>query len=153
MTATDSRPTDAPTHDEFRAAAADFLAESVAAGVHCPGFGAIMLPALHDRARAWQRRVFEAGFAGIHWPVEYGGRGLDRSYTAIWSEECAKAGAAVPEPPGPDPGRRGDPAQRHARAEGDIPAAHLVGRDPVVPVVLRARRRVRSREPESDGGA
>ena len=25
------------------------------------------------------------------WPVEYGGRGLDRSYTAIWSEECAKA--------------------------------------------------------------
>ena len=93
MTATDSRPTDAPTHDEFRAAAADFLAESVAAGVHCPGFGAIMPPALHDRARAWQRRVFEAGFAGIHWPVEYGGRGLDRSYTAIWSEECAKARA------------------------------------------------------------
>ncbi len=91
MTATDSRPTDAPTHDEFRAAAAVFLAESVAAGVHCPGFGAIMPPALHDRARAWQRRVHEAGFAGIHWPVEYGGRGLDRSYTAIWSEECAKA--------------------------------------------------------------
>jgi alkylation response protein AidB-like acyl-CoA dehydrogenase len=33
----------------------------------------------------------EAGFAGIHWPVEYGGRVLDRSYTAFWSEECAKA--------------------------------------------------------------
>lgn len=81
----------APSHDEFRAAAAAFIADAVAAGEHCPGFGAIMPPALHDRARAWQRRVHEAGFAGIHWPVEYGGRGLDRSYTAIWSEECAKA--------------------------------------------------------------
>ena len=50
-----------------------------------------MPPALHDRARSWQRRVHEAGFAGIHWPVEYGGRGLDRSATAIWAEECARA--------------------------------------------------------------
>ena len=50
-----------------------------------------MPPALHDRARAWQRPVYESGFAGIHWPVEYGGRGLDRSHTAVWSEECAKA--------------------------------------------------------------
>ena len=95
MTATDptARATDAdtPTHDEFRASAARFLAEAVAAGQHCPAFGAIMPPAFHDRARAWQRRMHEAGYAGIHWPVEYGGRGLDRSYTAIWSEECAKA--------------------------------------------------------------
>jgi alkylation response protein AidB-like acyl-CoA dehydrogenase len=50
-----------------------------------------MPPAFHAPARAWQRRIYEAGYAGIHWPVEYGGRDLDRSYTAIWSEECAKA--------------------------------------------------------------
>ncbi|MAT04640.1 MAG: acyl-CoA dehydrogenase [Acidimicrobiaceae bacterium] len=82
-----------PTHEEFRSAAASFLAASIEAGDHCPAFGAIMPPALHDRARAWQRRVHEVGFAGIHWPVEYGGRGLDRSYTAVWAEECAKARA------------------------------------------------------------
>jgi alkylation response protein AidB-like acyl-CoA dehydrogenase len=95
MTATDPSPVDSdvegPTHDEFRVAAARFLADAVAADDHCPAFGAIMPPALHERARAWQRRTYEAGYAGIHWPVEYGGRGLDRSYTAIWSQECAKA--------------------------------------------------------------
>jgi alkylation response protein AidB-like acyl-CoA dehydrogenase len=77
--------------DTFRREAADYLATAVADDLHCPAFGAIMPPALHDRARAWQRRMFDAGYAGIHWPTEYGGRGLDRSYTAIWSEECAKA--------------------------------------------------------------
>src|SRR5205085_11099253 len=26
-------------------------------------------------ARWWQRRLFEGGWAGLHWPTEYGGRG------------------------------------------------------------------------------
>jgi alkylation response protein AidB-like acyl-CoA dehydrogenase len=81
---------DPPTLEEFRAHAERFLADSVAIDAHCPVFGAIMPPSLHDRARAWQRRMFDAGFAGIHWPGEYGGRGLSREYTAIWAEECAK---------------------------------------------------------------
>ncbi len=51
-----------------------------------------MPPALHEQARRWQRDLFDAGFAGIHWPPEYGGQGLARSYTAIWAEECARAG-------------------------------------------------------------
>jgi alkylation response protein AidB-like acyl-CoA dehydrogenase len=79
------------TPEQFRRDAAEFIAASVAADLHCPAFGAIMPPALHDRARAWQRRMFDHGFAGLHWPVEYGGRGLDRTSTAIWAEECAKA--------------------------------------------------------------
>jgi alkylation response protein AidB-like acyl-CoA dehydrogenase len=33
----------------------------------------------------------DAGFAGLHWPVEYGGRGLGRAHTAVWTEECARA--------------------------------------------------------------
>jgi alkylation response protein AidB-like acyl-CoA dehydrogenase len=82
---------DPPAPDEFRAEATAFLAGAVASDVHCPAFGAIMPPALHDRARTWQRRMHDAGFAGIHWPVSYGGRGLTREYTAIWAEECAKA--------------------------------------------------------------
>ncbi len=31
------------------------------------------------------------GFAGLHWPVEHGGRGLGRAHTAVWLEECARA--------------------------------------------------------------
>ena len=75
----------------FRALVAAFLAQSVEDGVACPGFGAILPPARHDRARAWQRWVVDAGFAGLHWPVEHGGRGLTRDHTAVWLEECARA--------------------------------------------------------------
>jgi alkylation response protein AidB-like acyl-CoA dehydrogenase len=38
-------------------------------------------PARHDWAArrawdtGWQRMLFEAGYAGINWPTEYGGRG------------------------------------------------------------------------------
>lgn len=43
--------------------------------------------------KAWQRRLFDAGWAGINWPTEYGGRGLSIVQQVIWLEEYAKAGA------------------------------------------------------------
>jgi alkylation response protein AidB-like acyl-CoA dehydrogenase len=42
---------------------------------------------------AWQRRQYDAGWAGIAWPQDYGGRGLSLIDQAIWYEECARAGA------------------------------------------------------------
>jgi alkylation response protein AidB-like acyl-CoA dehydrogenase len=42
---------------------------------------------------AWQRRQFEAGWAGISWPREYGGRGATLHEQLIWYEEYARAGA------------------------------------------------------------
>ncbi|HEY8547001.1 MAG TPA: acyl-CoA dehydrogenase family protein [Acidimicrobiales bacterium] len=81
--------------DDFRAAAVAFLERSKADGTACPAFGAILPPALHDRARAWQRRMFDNGFAGIHWPAEHGGRGLTREHNAAWLEECARAEVAA----------------------------------------------------------
>jgi alkylation response protein AidB-like acyl-CoA dehydrogenase len=47
-----------------------------------------------DEGVAWQRRLFDAGFAGIHWPTEFGGRGLSPEHNAAWQLECAIA--AVP---------------------------------------------------------
>ncbi|HYT10081.1 MAG TPA: acyl-CoA dehydrogenase [Mycobacteriales bacterium] len=44
-------------------------------------------------ARTWSRRLFDAGYAGLTWPVEYGGRGLPPTYQAIFLEEIAKADA------------------------------------------------------------
>ncbi len=41
----------------------------------------------------WQRRQFEGGWAGISWPVEYGGRGLSLVEQLIWYEEYALADA------------------------------------------------------------
>ena len=81
----------ASSQREFRDRAAAFLEAALANDEHCPAFGAIMPPRLHDRARAWQRRMHDGGFAALHWPIDYGGHGLPRDYTAIWTEECAKA--------------------------------------------------------------
>jgi alkylation response protein AidB-like acyl-CoA dehydrogenase len=43
--------------------------------------------------RQWQRMVFDAGYAGLTWPAQYGGQGLDERMRAIFSEECDRAGA------------------------------------------------------------
>ncbi len=77
--------------EAFRTAVSDFIAEAMNDGTACPAFGAILPPALHDRARAWQRRIADAGFAGLHWPTEVGGAGLTRDHAAIWADECARA--------------------------------------------------------------
>jgi len=41
--------------------------------------------------RDWQRRVHEAGWAGISWPKEYGGRGATLIEQAIFNEETVRA--------------------------------------------------------------
>lgn len=41
-------------------------------------------------ARQWQRRLYDAGFAGITWPVEYGGRGLGAIHAAILQDELTR---------------------------------------------------------------
>jgi len=46
-----------------------------------------------DFDKEWQRRLFDAGWAGINWPVAYGGRGLSLIDQVIWLEEYAHAQA------------------------------------------------------------
>ncbi|MGE0386844.1 MAG: acyl-CoA dehydrogenase family protein [Gammaproteobacteria bacterium] len=41
--------------------------------------------------RAWQKVQFDAGWAGIAWPRQYGGRGLSPVQQLIWCEEYAAA--------------------------------------------------------------
>jgi alkylation response protein AidB-like acyl-CoA dehydrogenase len=43
--------------------------------------------------RDWSRKLFDGGFAGLTWPVEYGGQGLSPSYQAIYFEEMVRARA------------------------------------------------------------
>ena len=42
---------------------------------------------------AWQRKLYEAGYAGINWPREYGGREASLSEQLVYYEEYAQAGA------------------------------------------------------------
>jgi len=43
-----------------------------------------------QRARDWQAKKAEAGFAGIRWPQEWGGQGLSAINEVIWQQEEAK---------------------------------------------------------------
>lgn len=46
-----------------------------------------------EDTRRWQRSLFDAGFMGITWPVEYGGRGLTPLHDLVRAEEFVAAGA------------------------------------------------------------
>jgi alkylation response protein AidB-like acyl-CoA dehydrogenase len=78
--------------DAFRATAREWLDANRDTAPR--DYGAILPSALADEGRAWQRQLLDAGFAGIHWPEEFGGRGLTPEHTSAWIEECALA--AVP---------------------------------------------------------
>ena len=41
----------------------------------------------------WQRRLFDAGYAGLHWPSEFGGRGASPTEQLIFYEETTRAKA------------------------------------------------------------
>ena len=44
----------------------------------------------------WQRRLDDGGWAGVHWPKEYGGRGASLMETAIFFEELGRSGGPLP---------------------------------------------------------
>jgi alkylation response protein AidB-like acyl-CoA dehydrogenase len=46
--------------------------------------------------RDWQRRLADGGWAGVHWPREYGGRGATMTESAIFFEELGRAKAPLP---------------------------------------------------------
>jgi len=45
------------------------------------------------RAKAWQRKMYEAGLVGLAWPREYGGQDAPLTQQVILNEELARAGA------------------------------------------------------------
>ena len=50
-------------------------------------------PARRAYDMAWQRQLFDAGYAGISWPTEHGGRGASPNEELIFLEETEQAGA------------------------------------------------------------
>ena len=83
-----------PSTDEtFRQELRSWLAE------HAPPAIAVATTAEEAEVlREWQRTLHAGGWVGIHWPVEYGGRGASATQVAIYNEELARADA--PEIPG-----------------------------------------------------
>lgn len=77
--------------EAFRSELRTWLADAV------PAHGAT--PSRHDwdarRAydTGWQRKLFDAGYAGINWPREFGGRGASLTEELVYYEEMARADA------------------------------------------------------------
>ncbi|GBD25860.1 Putative acyl-CoA dehydrogenase FadE17 [bacterium HR30] len=46
-----------------------------------------------ERAKQWQRKLYEAGYVAMSWPKEYGGQGADVLTQAIVDEELVRAQA------------------------------------------------------------
>ena len=73
--------------DELRA----WLAEAVP--TLPPGPGPDDWPGRRDYDTGWQRKLHNAGYAGIGWPEEYGGRGASPTEQLIFYEETERAKA------------------------------------------------------------
>lgn len=92
---------DTPAEAEFRAEARAWLL------AHAPAKGSpddFSIGAIErtmdpeeflERTKAWQRTLVEAGWAGITWPTEYGGRSGTAIQSVIWNQEAGQFGVAV----------------------------------------------------------
>lgn len=77
--------------EEFRAEVREWLAKQVPA--HGPPPPPGDWPARREDDTAWQRKLFDAGYAGLAWPTEFGGRGLPITQQLVYLEEYARADA------------------------------------------------------------
>src|SRR3954470_10649638 len=88
----DLKPT--PEQEEFRAECRDWLRANLPWE-----YGKGFLPRFDDLGeevaylRTWQRKLADARFVGVTWPVEYGGRGAGALTHFIVQEELARARA------------------------------------------------------------
>ncbi len=89
------QPYDSPQEAAFRAEARAWLEANASLNVEPPVLISSIIaewsPEEEERqlaaARAWQATKFDAGWAGIHWPEKYGGRGETIMEAVIFAQE------------------------------------------------------------------
>lgn len=82
---------DTPAEAAFRARARAWIQEAAPAvwGEATATYGEAESAA---RSRQWQAALHEAGWAGLTWPREHGGQGLDAACALVFAEEQRRAG-------------------------------------------------------------
>jgi acyl-CoA dehydrogenase len=83
---------DSPGEAAFRAEARAFLEASRPAHWAHPFDEDVDEVELVATQRAWQRTLFENGWAALLWPREYGGRGLGPVEQIVWNQELGRLG-------------------------------------------------------------
>jgi alkylation response protein AidB-like acyl-CoA dehydrogenase len=82
---------DSPSEVEFRAELRDWLATAIPTLPDKPHH--TDWPGRREYDTHWQKLLYDAGYAGINWPQEYGGRGATPTEHLIFLEESERAGA------------------------------------------------------------
>jgi len=91
---------DTPEEAAFRAEARDWLDVHAIPKGHPDDFSLGLWTGVYDeatyiaRCQAWQRTLFDGGWAGITWPKEYGGRGGKSIHQVIFNQEHARYGVS-----------------------------------------------------------
>ena len=84
---------DTPQEAAFRATVRTWLdanaPKHLEAGLRSAGFGSAGVTSEDPMAaaRAWQKKKYDAGYACLHWPKEYGGGGFSPIERVIWGQE------------------------------------------------------------------
>ncbi len=82
-----------PTEQQFRDQVRDWLQNNIPADWPERRLLDEPMEERFEYLRGWQRKVYEGGWAGLHWPKQYGGRGATLMEQVIFTEEMARAGA------------------------------------------------------------
>lgn len=79
-----------PDLDEYRRTARAWLEANMERRRERPAHHDVdyYTPEVMAANRALQKRVYEAGYAGISWPARYGGQGLPTAYEAAFTDEA-----------------------------------------------------------------
>jgi alkylation response protein AidB-like acyl-CoA dehydrogenase len=80
-----------PDLDAYREQARQWLSGNLEPrdpGKPAPVRGGHDTPDDYRPARALQKKIYLAGYAGIDWPAEYGGQGLTRAHARVFAEEA-----------------------------------------------------------------
>src|SRR5437763_1475391 len=88
----------APEHEAFRKAFRSWLAATLPADLRVDDPVDDRVASnreMFERRVAWQKAMHKAGWVGIAWPKEYGGRGASIIERVIWDEEYSAARAPV----------------------------------------------------------
>ncbi len=81
-----------PQQEAFRSELRAWLDSEKESG----SLGAVKAASLDDyvaHGREWQNRLYDAGWCGLHWPAEYGGRGIGIIEQIIFQEELGRSGS------------------------------------------------------------
>jgi alkylation response protein AidB-like acyl-CoA dehydrogenase len=82
-----------PEEEAFRQELRTWLQKNLPESYDPQEFDRIDVDTRFEFQRAWQKKAYEAGWVGIHWPKEYGGRGASLTEMFIYNQEMYRAHA------------------------------------------------------------